>query len=243
MIMVDKKNPYASIINFNCNYSPIEGYNEDKDEMAKKKARASKNNGEPESRQQILDAALSLFAQKGYAATSVREIVDAVGITAPSLYYYFGSKEGLYMELMQTHCSQIDSMLALHTHTRESAKHRLKDLVGTIFQHVIEDRDFFRLMFTIYYGPSQGAPYCDFISYHVKFHAAIKKIIAEGISAKEFQPGNPGHMTWVIRGVVQLAMEEQIKDDQKKIDRVGLQKILDLILEHLEQPPSAGEEK
>ena len=84
-------------------------------------------------------------------------------------------------------------------------------------------------MFTIYYGPSQGAPYCDFISYHVKFHAAIKKIIEEGIASKEFQPGNPGHMTWVIRGVVQLAMEEQIKDDREKIDRSGLQKILILL--------------
>ncbi|MRR15992.1 MAG: TetR/AcrR family transcriptional regulator [Deltaproteobacteria bacterium] len=208
--------------------------------MAPKKARALKSNGETESRQQILDAALALFAQKGYAATSIREIVEAAGITAPSLYYYFGSKEGLYRELMQTHCSQIDSMLALHTYTRESAKDRLKDLAGMIFQHVIEDRNFFRLMFAVYYGPSQGAPYCDFISYHVKFHAAIRKIIEEGISAKEFQPVNPGHVTWVIRGVVQLAMEEQIKDDRKKIDRAGLQKVLDLILERLEQSPCEG---
>ncbi len=194
--------------------------------MAQKKEKLVKKNLESESRQQILDAALGLFAQKGYAATTVREIVDAVGITAPSLYYYFGNKEGLYMELMQTHCAQIDSALESHVHTSESAKNRLKDLVDKIFLHVINDKDFFRLMFTIYYGPSQGAPYCDFISYHVKFHAAIKKIIEEGIASKEFQPGNAGHMTWTVRGVVQLAMEEQIKDDREKIDRPGLQKIL-----------------
>jgi TetR/AcrR family transcriptional regulator len=207
--------------------------------MVKKQARTIKNNLESESRQQILDAALELFAQKGYAATTVREIVDAAGITAPTLYYYFGNKEGLYMELMQTHCARIDSALALHTHTSESAKHRLKDLVDKIFQHVIHDKNFFRLMFTIYYGPSQGAPYCDFISYHVKFHGAIKKIIEEGITSQEFQPGSPGHMTWMIRGVVQLAMEEQINDDREKIDRPGLQKILDLILDRLERPPLA----
>jgi hypothetical protein len=67
----------------------------------------------------------------------------------------------------------------------------------------------------------------------VKFHAAIKKIIEDGIASKEFLPGNAGHMTWVIRGVVQLAMEEQIKEDRVKIDRQGLQKILDLIIERL----------
>ena len=206
--------------------------------MALKQEKVLKKNLESESRQHILDEALGLFAQKGYAAATVREIVDAAGITAPSLYYYFGNKEGLYMELMQTHCALIDSALELHLHTSESARHRLKDLVDKIFLHVIDDKDFFRLMFTIYYGPSQGAPYCDFISYHVKFHAAIKQIIEEGIASKEFQPGNAGHMTWVVRGVVQLAMEEQIKDDREKIDRPGLQKILDLILDRFERPLS-----
>jgi TetR/AcrR family transcriptional regulator len=204
--------------------------------MAKKQASVIKNKVEAGARQQILDAALGLFAQKGYAATTVREILFAAGVTAPSLYYHFGNKEGLYMELMQTHCAWIDSMLTLHTHASESAKHRLKDLVDKVFLHVIEDKKFFRLMFTIYYGPSQGAPYCDFISYHVKFHAAIKKIIEEGIASKEFQPGSPGHTTWMIRGVVQLAMEEQIKDDREKIDRQGLQRIMDLILERFERP-------
>jgi TetR/AcrR family transcriptional regulator len=211
--------------------------------MTAKQEKAIKNNLESESRQQLLDVALQFFAQKGYAATTVREIVDAAGITAPSLYYYFGNKEGLYMELMQIHCVQIDSVLESHLHTSESSKNRLKDLVDKIFLHVIEDKDFFRLMFTIYYGPSQSAPYCDFISYHVKFHAAIKKIIEEGIASKEFQPGNPGHMTWVIRGVVQLAMEEQIKDDREKIDRQGLQRILDLILCRFERPPCPNPKK
>ncbi len=211
--------------------------------MAAKKEKTLKNQLESESRKQIMDVALGLFAQKGYAATTVREIVDTVGITAPSLYYYFGSKEGLYMELMQTHCAMIDAALEQYTHTSKSTRHRLKDLVGKIFQHVVDDKNFFRLMFTIYYGPSQGAPFCDFISYHVKFHAAIKKIIEEGIVSGEIQPGNAGHMTWVVRGVVQLAMEEQIKDDREKIDPSGLQKILDMILERLERPPLSGVRK
>ena len=87
-----------------------------------KKGKTVEKNPESESRQQILDAALGLFAQKGYATTTMREIVDAVGITAPSLYYYFGNKEGLYMELMQTHCAQIDLALESHAHTPQARK-------------------------------------------------------------------------------------------------------------------------
>ncbi|MDD4357118.1 MAG: TetR/AcrR family transcriptional regulator [Smithellaceae bacterium] len=210
--------------------------------MTMEQVMAKKRSLESDSRRQILDVALKLFARKGYAAATVREIVDASGITAPSLYYYFGNKEGLYMELMQTHCARIDQVLESHMHTSSSAKEKVKDLVDKIFLHVANDRDFFRLMFTIYYGPSQGAPYCDFISYHAKFHAAIKKIIEEGISSGEFQTGNPGHMTLVIRGVVQLAMEEQIKEDRKIMDRQVLQRVLDLILELFKQPPDDSKE-
>lgn len=201
-----------------------------KGKMATRK-KLIKNGLESESRQQLLDVALESFALKGYAATTVREIVDRVGITSPSLYYYFGSKEGLYMELMQTHCAQLDLVLESHLDTSESAKNRLIDLIVKIFLHVIEDKYFYRLMFAIYYGPSQGAPYFDLISYHVKIHAMIKKIIEEGIASNEFRPANPGHMTWIIRGVLQLAMEEQIKDDREKIDRQRLQRIIDLIMD------------
>jgi AcrR family transcriptional regulator len=211
--------------------------------MTMKQVKSKKRSLESGSRQQILDVALKLFAHKGYAAATVREIVDTVGITAPSLYYYFGNKEGLYMELMQTHCARIDQALESHMHTSSSARERLKDLVDKIFLHVANDRDFFRLMFTIYYGPSQGAPYCDFLSYHAKFHAAIKKIIEEGITSGEFQPGNSGYMTWVIRGVVQLAMEEQIKGERKIIERQTLQKILDLILDLFRQPHGKSKER
>lgn len=50
--------------------------------------------------QAILDQAEELFAQKGYAAVSIREICAATGITKPTLYYYFVDKESLYIATM-----------------------------------------------------------------------------------------------------------------------------------------------
>src|SRR5277367_6880508 len=48
----------------------------------------------------IARAAARLFAERGYDATSVREIVEAAGVAKPTLYYYFRSKEGLAQALM-----------------------------------------------------------------------------------------------------------------------------------------------
>lgn len=47
----------------------------------------------------ILDAAFHLFLEQGYEATGIRAICSAAGVELPSLYYYFGSKRGLFLTL------------------------------------------------------------------------------------------------------------------------------------------------
>ena len=49
-----------------------------------------------EARNRLLDAALALFAEKGFAKTSTREIASAAQINSASISYYFGDKAGLY---------------------------------------------------------------------------------------------------------------------------------------------------
>jgi AcrR family transcriptional regulator len=51
-------------------------------------------------RQQILDAAVELFASKGYRGTGVAALGERVGMTATGLLYYFGSKERLLQEVV-----------------------------------------------------------------------------------------------------------------------------------------------
>jgi len=48
-----------------------------------------------DSRSRLLDEAQALFARRGVDAVGVQEIVEAAGVTKPSLYHHFGSKEGL----------------------------------------------------------------------------------------------------------------------------------------------------
>lgn len=54
-------------------------------------------NPSPDRRQEILEAALSVFAAKGYAAATNNEIAREAGVTAAALYYYFPSKSDLFI--------------------------------------------------------------------------------------------------------------------------------------------------
>lgn len=51
-------------------------------------------------REEILDAAASLFVSQGLAATTTRQIAARVGIRQASLYYYFGGKDEILLELL-----------------------------------------------------------------------------------------------------------------------------------------------
>jgi AcrR family transcriptional regulator len=55
----------------------------------------------PSGRERILQCAADLFLQNGYAGTSVRDIADAAGIKAASLYYHFDSKDDLLGEILR----------------------------------------------------------------------------------------------------------------------------------------------
>jgi len=63
------------------------------------------------SRDDILKCALSLFSQKGYEGTSPDEIVEAAGITKPTLYYFFGNKEGLLDTLLSEFYASLNETL------------------------------------------------------------------------------------------------------------------------------------
>jgi AcrR family transcriptional regulator len=65
-----------------------------------------------QTRQRILDAAQRLFVERGYAGTSVRDIVEQLDMTKGSLYYHFASKDDLLFALTTPLVEAIDEFAA-----------------------------------------------------------------------------------------------------------------------------------
>ncbi len=202
----------------------------------KKKQTGSETDGAV--RQRLLAGATELFARKGYASTTVREIVQAAGVTKPVLYYYFPNKEGIYLELMRGAWERFDTLLDGARKESGVVKERVLHLSDQVFGLFLDHIEVARVGYSIYYGPPQGAPFFDFDAFHFKFHEVIKGLVEEGIRKKEFRNGNVLEMTWAIIGAVHVAIEIELWHPELGMGRPGLGRVLNLIFEGISRRES-----
>ncbi len=95
---------------------------------------------------EIMDIAIPLFADGGYAGVSMRQLAQAVGIKAASLYHHFPDKQTLYIEaLAQAFSKHADFMNESFT-LKSSPKQRLNQLIQRLSIRVHEDSIFRRLL-------------------------------------------------------------------------------------------------
>ena len=85
-------------------------------------------------RDRICSAALELFASKGFHASSMRDLAQAVGVEAASLYYHFPSKQHLLFVLFER--TMTDLVVALYTATQAPGT-PTERLRNTVRQHVL----------------------------------------------------------------------------------------------------------
>jgi hypothetical protein len=122
-------------------------------------------------------------------------------------------------------------MLKATSGEKESSAERIRLLSGRSLDLFREHIEVARLMYAIYYGPPQGAPFFDFDAYHFKFQDAVRSLVEDGIRSGEFRKKNPVDMTWALIGAVNVAMESRLCHPEIGLDREGLARVLDVIFE------------
>ena len=90
----------------------------------------------PEERpEELLDAALEVFATRGYRATRLDEIADAAGVTRGTIYYYFKGKDDLLTKAVETRIRAIFSGIRAESrHAHGSAGDRLRATLAAAWE-------------------------------------------------------------------------------------------------------------
>ncbi len=102
----------------------------------------------PGVRQQILEAALTEFAEKGFQEASLAAIARRLGVTAPLVLYHFGSKANLWREALEVFCSNMSAVVqrAAEDGNGMEGREALRLMVRRLVHFFATNRAAYRLM-------------------------------------------------------------------------------------------------
>lgn len=107
-----------------------------------------------DNRAKILTCATRLFSERGYDAVGVQEIADAAGIKKPTLYHYFGSKEGLLRTLLNEGFAPLFEQLNPAAEYHRDVITTLEKIANTYFDFARENPLLYRMQLMMWFTPS-----------------------------------------------------------------------------------------
>lgn len=191
-------------------------------------------------RERLLATALRAFAAKGYAATSVREILRAAGVTAPVLYYHFGNKEGLFLALVQKGVEKLDAAVADAVASADTAVGRIRAYCHAAAAIRREHADLAWVVEAINSNHPDATPFFDVRAVASVMIERLADVVRAGITSGELQACDPLHAALALLGTVEmvrrpllLAPDAPSLDDQ-------LQGMLTLVLAGITPSPGSS---
>jgi len=135
----------------------------------------------------IRDAAAELFAAKGVAATTVREIADAVGILSGSLYHHFTSKQAIVEEILTDYFDDLQKSYTEVLAQQATPADRLRNLVraslATVHRHPYAAE-----IYQGDYGYLQSLPHFDYLKGVASLvQRAWLDVINDGVATGDFR--------------------------------------------------------
>ena len=109
-----------------------------------------------DNRSALLECALNLFAARGYDAVGVQEICEAVGITKPTLYHYFGSKRGLLEAVLTSSFNRLKEELQEVVIYKGDLPLTLHQVAMAYFSFARNHSVFYRLQLGLWFAPLES---------------------------------------------------------------------------------------
>ena len=183
-------------------------------------------------RQQILRAAQKRFANGGYAATSVQQIVGDARVTKPTLYYYFPDKAGLFQALVSEAHDERYRLMREAAARAGDFRGRLVEILGALFDYFRGNRELMRISFaTAFASPGEvpsGLRYHDKCRRNFEFvHSLMKRALAEGELDDRF---DSRELAFGFYGQSNLYMMAHLTMPDCRLNRKTAERIVDLFL-------------
>lgn len=187
---------------------------------------------DPQLRRRVLEASLDLFAEKGFDATGVAEIVSRAGVTKGALYHYFASKNDILFEIYrstftQSHATLLET-IAADRPPAQTLRKIILDLVESTAITVKESAVFSR-------GARADSPQWNELQVlWQSYQDGVRSVIQAGQDSGEFSTAvSPLVTSWAIFGFTNGLHTWFLPDGPKSATEIG-NELADLILAGLQ---------
>jgi AcrR family transcriptional regulator len=156
----------------------------------------------PDKRSSILTAAEELFSELGYEGTSTRQIAKEAGANMSMINYYFGSKEGVFLEVMNKRLENFKTELTIINEYQISPMEKLFKVIEGYTIRILANISFHKMMHRELSLAQRPEMYCklkDAMSGNLN---VIEKIIHEGIAGGSFKPIDVRMLIATIMGTI-----------------------------------------
>jgi AcrR family transcriptional regulator len=160
-------------------------------------------------KQTIMTKALELFSVKGYEGVSISELTEAASITKPTLYYYFGSKEGLFEAVCQSHYTKLNAIVTENSVYSPNPNSYNEDIYLTLtkvttayFSFARSNEAFFRITLTNLSMPSSSAVFKIVEKYHFIQFDVIDRMFRNMAKVHGNLKGKGKTLTWSFIGTI-----------------------------------------
>ena len=154
----------------------------------------------------IARVAARLFATQGFDATSVRTIVEAAGVTKPTLYYHFGSKEGLGQALLTMPMVELAEAMGRHLESGAGPVATLEGIFEAHFSFCRENPDGSRFSFALFFGPLGASLSGELTQYKESLMSLMAESVRRLVAAGLVAPERAGTFTAACRGLIVISM-------------------------------------
>ena len=154
------------------------------------------------SRDRVLDVATALFAEQGYDATSVAQVIERAGLTKGGFYHHFASKDALlyevYGDLITTQLEHLDAILARRLPPGDALREIITDLVVSTAASAQRALVFWRESHRL--DDEHTAAYR---AARRRYHEAVRRLIRSGQTSGAFgRTASADIVTFTIFGVI-----------------------------------------
>jgi len=157
-----------------------------------------------EAEKRLLDSALTLFSENGYDRTSIREIIERAGVTRPVLYYYFKSKEELFLHLVETVFSEFNTNIDQILTRVSGCRERLKAVMMMAFECTDQSPEMVRLILQVFLSWSQDRVLPNAQKLLGNRFERIARIMRDGLESGELGGGDPETLAFAFAGVMDM---------------------------------------